>query len=76
MLMTESEAEKLDCPQSLAAGKSQTCLGSLCMAWRWAGWLVKPTQIIHPEPEGHHDRTPEGRLGYCGLASIPYGAPK
>ena len=49
------------------------CLASNCMAWRWAGWDMPDLGTIAPAPR-QQDRTGE-RLGYCGLAGKPWGAP-
>jgi hypothetical protein len=49
--------------------KHTLCIGSQCMAWRWAGWLNRISQMVAqaPAPE---DRVGE-RLGFCGLAGRP-----
>jgi hypothetical protein len=51
------------------------CVANACMAWRWAGWMLGPngTPPIGPRPLPEDQKGP--RLGYCGLAGTPYGAP-
>lgn len=49
------------------------CIASACMAWRWAGWEQQAHGTIAPAPLPA-DRTGP-RLGYCGLAGKPWGAP-
>lgn len=49
-----------------------TCIGSPCMAWRWA----TGPDPVEPEPEPEPDTTEEpptnpDREGYCGLAGKP-----
>lgn len=53
-----------------SAPRGSSCMGESCMAWRWAGWRTS-IGTIAPEP-AESDRVGE-RLGYCGLASKPYG---
>lgn len=50
------------------APNGSLCLGSSCMAWRWAGWETTfNTVAVSPRPE---DRIGD-LLGYCGLAGTP-----
>lgn len=42
------------------------CIGSGCMAWRWAGWHNTRFGTVAPVPPAEHRRG--DRLGYCGLA--------
>lgn len=37
------------------------CIGSRCMAWRWAGYQPVPS-VVHGQDEAH---------GFCGLAGKP-----
>jgi len=70
MFMTEEEArENTCCKQTYSSQKegqmlAVSCLGSMCMAWRWD---VRGMQV---NDEGQHldVRT---RRGYCGLAGEP-----
>lgn len=52
--------------------EASLCIGSGCMSWRWAGWHTKAFGTIAPDPSGNSIGP---RLGYCGLAGKPYGAP-
>ncbi|WP_131800298.1 hypothetical protein [Methylobacterium indicum] len=45
------------------------CLGSECMAWRWAGWRTEDGRVHDSEPV--HGRT--DLVGFCGLAGTPAG---
>ena len=63
--MTEDEAKKKMCPQSLSPISDGMgcitncdcfCIGSQCMAWRWD---VKPVDGLM------------NGIGYCGLAGKP-----
>ena len=56
--MTEEEAKTKFCPFA-RNGDEEDCLGSACMAWRWADRF------------GMTDGDPETRHGYCGLAGKP-----
>jgi hypothetical protein len=53
--------------------KGTNCVANACMAWRWAGWRLVEGGPIGPGPEDGDKVGP--RLGYCGLAGKPYGAP-
>lgn len=33
--MTEEEAQKKFCPLTMSAEQPRSCLGSMCMGWRW-----------------------------------------
>lgn len=61
MLLTEEEARKKTCPQSLTIvngeGEVLECLASECMAWRWFNQHGLPENMQNDE-----------RKGYCGLA--------
>ena len=65
MILTEQEAKKTKCPQSIIGAYDDTeisnCLGSKCMAWRWNSGPIN-TNI-----EGGEIRCKDDR-GYCGLA--------
>jgi len=75
MLVTEKTAKEVFCPYMFGVKFStHFCIGSKCMAWRWAGWEEQPTRLIKPTPHQPHD-IDEARLGFCGLAGKPYGAP-
>lgn len=52
-----------------------TCVGSACMAWRWAGWMVGPNGTPPIAPRPLDDMKVGPRLGYCGLAGEPFPAP-
>ena len=59
---TEKEALEKVCHKAMGGQRSRgyledLCIGSKCMAWRWAD---KPTQVL-----SRHDKQ---RRGYCGLA--------
>jgi hypothetical protein len=60
--MTEAEAGKRVCPFNVSVSWVQfqprgTCIGSLCMMWRW--------DKSDPWPPAHH--TGEARSGDCSL---------
>ena len=57
-MVTEKEAQAMRCPLAgIAGGETQgRCLGSRCMAWRWAG---------------AYDQKTGEEVGYCGLAGRP-----
>ena len=69
MILTEQEAGIKWCPQgsrsTVTSGvrhHPSMCLGSGCMAWRWAD----------PSGARYGDQGDEqGRRGYCGLAGYP-----
>lgn len=64
MIVTEEEANTKRCQETLAPvgtadrvwHDSAGCIGSACMAWRWAEWK--------------HD--PATRKGFCGKAGRVY----
>lgn len=74
-MIPEKEAREVLCcgPLSIVMEISQSadsfCLGSRCMAWRWAdgetAWIPNTPGSVFP--------TGEGRRGYCGLAGNPRG---
>ena len=77
--MTEEEAKTKWCCQVSADAK---CIGSACMAWRWAGWVNRLADGSHEVNQTHggpflmpHGPTqnPHGcdRFGFCGLAGRP-----
>jgi hypothetical protein len=61
------------CNRSAKGTPTVACIGSTCMAWRWAGWRIRNYDTIAPDP--HDDNKVGARLGYCGLAGKPHGAP-
>jgi hypothetical protein len=88
MLLSNDDAAKVWCPfgrvldrptgggsagVNRMGGVGTNCIGSACMAWRWAGWRLVENGPIGPGPEDGDKVGP--RLGYCGLAGKPYGAP-
>ncbi len=58
--MSEADAQKKRCCRGLA----DTCLGSMCMAWRWVETNIssEPGEL-YPSRDTH---------GYCGLAGPPW----
>jgi hypothetical protein len=52
------------------SGQIPACIGSACMAWRWAG--EKPLRDIDLTTSDVVEETAiKPRLGYCGLARRP-----
>lgn len=51
------------------------CLANACMAWRWAGWRIREGEMSPILPNPDVDNRVGARLGYCGLAGKPDGAP-
>ncbi len=56
--MTEIEAKKLRCYRDL----SSTCVGQMCMAWRW-----DKNEMRHPD-SGRVIDVKNADTGYCGVA--------
>ncbi len=62
MVVTEKKArgskESLGmyCPYSMGCKVLKTCIGSLCMAWKWTTWDHQATGLFINEP-----------VGYCGF---------
>jgi hypothetical protein len=66
MIVTESEARRLWCPQmgiSHGDGDVRCCMASSCAAWRWHEWRMKrgpDGQFLNPAVQE--------QTGFCGLA--------
>jgi hypothetical protein len=59
-MYTEEEAKKRLCPQ-MTTDTELTCVGSNCMAWRWAQRETRMTG----------EDVAYVKVGYCGLAGKP-----
>ena len=62
---TEKQAGRIICHRRIDANRpiqDQQCVGSMCMAWRFAEILVDGPDSYQSEP---------GPKGYCGLAGLP-----
>ncbi|HEX7072724.1 MAG TPA: hypothetical protein VF226_01680 [Hyphomicrobiaceae bacterium] len=82
MLLTEEESRERWCPHVRAMNFAPAidhnpavnrptadyhCIGSACMAWRWA---CGPRNYTHAAESERRKYPPNGR-GYCGLAGRP-----
>ncbi len=69
--MTEEEAKTKLCPAAYGRSNQPAyCIGSACMAFRWADeierrWTQEPGGVAH------WARTHKTLHGYCGLAGKP-----
>lgn len=66
MLVTEKEAAEKWCQQTFSGTRAQ-CIGSGCMAWRWAESVPHVCTDCGTEGAAWEDQ-PGLRKGYCGLA--------
>ncbi len=81
--MTEEEAKTKLCPAAYGRSSQPAyCIGSACMAFRWADEIERRWTQEPPEGEGrqrveaiggvaHWARTHKTPHGYCGLAGEP-----
>ena len=69
MLLNETEAKEKWCHMTIAAQLSK-CLGSECMAWRWAEYTPHICEKCGAEDAEWIDK-PEQRRGHCGLPGVP-----
>ncbi len=68
MLSTEKQAAEKWCQESFNGTRTK-CIGSVCMAWRWAESI--PNVCVKCETaEAVREDRPELRKGYCGLAGL------
>jgi hypothetical protein len=47
------------------------CIGSACMAWRWAGYRAADGTWVRKTAAGEGPFIPEKADGFCGLAGAP-----
>jgi hypothetical protein len=66
VLVTEKGAAEKWCQQTFSGTRAQ-CIGSGCMAWRWAESIPHICTKCGTE-EAEWEDHPELRKGYCGLA--------
>ena len=63
MIVEEKKAGEYECP---ALRNSGWCVGSRCMAWRWATGTDD-----YPGDDALHPKKHSTTHGYCGLAGRP-----
>lgn len=69
MPVTETDALEKWCPASFGGVRAK-CLGSGCMAWRWAESIPHVCTKCGADDITWEDQ-PKLRKGYCGLAGTP-----
>jgi hypothetical protein len=69
MPITENDALEKWCHTSFSGVRAK-CLGSGCMAWRWAESIPHVCTKCGADDTTWEDQ-PELRKGYCGLAGTP-----
>lgn len=62
-MYTEEQAKQKACPLTMVRAETDLCLGSLCMAWRFAADEVSSGPNIGVKKWSNK--------GYCGLADNP-----
>ena len=87
MNVTEKEALEKGCPHArvvmdgagcipnrrIESGDMTLCIGSRCMAWRWAGWHDANGTLKDYEGDALNALPPGTavHVGYCGMAGKP-----
>lgn len=70
-MLTEQNAMKKRCYRDL----SSTCVGSMCMAWRWFSPAPEIEIFRRGESDAdfvkRRDHEQSKRMGFCGVAGIP-----
>jgi len=76
MRITEETARGMMCSQR-TGNADENCIGSLCMAWRWAKTRYKCSkcgaifEVCYPCHECKTKDHTRHESGYCGLAGVP-----
>lgn len=74
MIVKEKDAYSLVCPYKITSGAlNDGCLGSGCMAWRWAAeanpdYVLPHVLQINSDPRTNLMYIRSKTHGYCGLA--------
>lgn len=73
MYVTEKQAAEKAC----AYRGQGRCIASMCMAWRWHGWMNDEGEFYVERTSGDQERLnpwagPDDEMvGYCGVAGKP-----